>query len=266
LKLSELRAGSAHAWIRGNILGLIAIFIALSGTAVATQVASKDGGASTAKHKKARRGPPGPQGPQGSQGAQGLQGPPGLSTGPAGGDLTGNFPNPTIGPGAVTPDKIGVIPAVRAIDAFQSNGAGGCLGDMTIANGTVTTLTWENDLFDTAGMHIDGSDCQNPARSALTIPRNGVYLINVGIWWEQDTIGTRYVSIDDNGLPLAADERGANDATGAGGTLQTVTTVMALNQGDILTTEVNQKSGNDLILHGGDSRSSFSAVWLGPVG
>lgn len=69
--------GGAHSWIRNNILGLVAIFIALSGSAVAANVADQSGGKATkAAKKKKKKAKPGPQGPAGPQG---IQGPPGTA-------------------------------------------------------------------------------------------------------------------------------------------------------------------------------------------
>src|SRR5436190_14090488 len=238
-----------HAWVRSNVLGLVAIFIALGGTAVATQVTGKDEKATSAKAKVKR----GPRGPAGPQGPAGQPGPPGPSTGPAGGDLTGNFPNPTIGAGKVTPDKLGVIPAVRVVDAWEALGGGGCASFMTIPNNTVTPLTWHVDAFDTAGMHLNGSECGDASDSQLTASRDGVYVISVGVLWSQNATGTRYLGINVNGVGRAADEREANGGAGAGGTLQSVTTAMALRDGDVITSEVNQTSGAPLLLVGDDA-------------
>lgn len=67
--------GTTHAWIRGNVLGLVAIFIALGGTAVAAQVADEQQAQTAKKGKRGARGPAGPAGPQGLTGLTGSAGP-----------------------------------------------------------------------------------------------------------------------------------------------------------------------------------------------
>jgi len=139
------------SFIRSNVVGLMALFVALSGTAFAAQVATEKaakGGAKTAKAKKGPRGPAGPAGPAGPQG------PVGPLTGPAGGALAGDYPNPSIAPNAVsgpaiadgtqTRSDIGVASGTVAFDP-PSLAAGSCSsvsaalsgvlpGDVIIAN------------------------------------------------------------------------------------------------------------------------------------
>jgi hypothetical protein len=88
---NQAQPGQVHAWLRNNILGLVAIFIALSGSAIAANVASQPGAQKAAKKKKVKQGPAGPAGPQGPAGPAGPVGP---ATGPAGGALSGTYPDP----------------------------------------------------------------------------------------------------------------------------------------------------------------------------
>jgi hypothetical protein len=107
-------------WVRENVLGLVAIFIALSGTAYAATAAKNSVTSKSIRNNAVRsvdvkdgsliaddiadsatadlRGPRGPQGPRGLPGEEG---PPGPSSGPAGGVLTGSFPDPGLASGVV---------------------------------------------------------------------------------------------------------------------------------------------------------------------
>jgi hypothetical protein len=242
------------------VVSLLAVVVALNGPAVATVAAKaaaqitgkqiKNGSIEAKDLSKAARdsliGQQGPQGPPGPPGPQGPQGPVGPITGPAGGDLSGSYPDPELRADSVGIPEIAVIPAVRI------NGSAASIPDDT------TTVNWASgQQFETVASMYDPAE-----GTKLIAPVSGLYLAHASMGFDATDTGTRSAAIAINGSnsnPACFDR---DQATSELATFVNVSCPVRLNAGEFVTVTVTQTSGAPLGFNGFESAS---LTWLGSL-
>jgi hypothetical protein len=128
--------------------------------------------------------------------------------------------------------------------------------NISLANNTTVTLTWDQEVFDTDGFH---STATNTSRITIPAGKAGKYLVTSKIQYSSNSNGRRITQITKNGANLWDFESASPGSSEL--QLQGVA-IIDLAVGDYVETTAWQNSGVGLSVSNASTRYSAFAAYL----